>query len=80
MSTDLALLWQLVDAKLRLDFAWNYLREVREDMHNGGVSSPDREYAYEHAVKGHDVALIAYTEALNRFKASVGQRVKRAGE
>ena len=66
--------WQqrLWDAKLQLDLALHYLHKVQRDIDAGTVSSPDREYAYQCALRGEEVALKAYTEALDALRAALG--------
>ena len=61
---------RLLDAKLQLDMAWNYLNEVRQDMRTGTVPAPDREFAYKRALDGKHAALEAFTRALNEFQSA----------
>lgn len=63
--------WQrLVDAKIQLDMAWNYITEVRKDLRTGTVPAPDREFAYKRALDGGHTAVEAYSKALREFRTA----------
>ena len=71
-------LWQKVlDAKLRLDLAWNYFREIAEDIRD--VPKSDWEEAYLRAREGHEAARVGFLDALTAFDASVKRRSMGAG-
>jgi hypothetical protein len=61
-------LWRnrLKDAKLRLDFARSYLKEVRRDFHDREfpVPSPDGNFAYRKALRAENAALAEYRRIL----------------
>ena len=58
---------RLTNAKLRLDFAENYVRAVERDLHTAGVPSPDGSYAYRSALRAKNLALQYYNEVLRVF-------------
>jgi hypothetical protein len=67
---DLDMLWQrLEDAKLQLDLAHNYVREVTGDLKAGAVPPPDGNFAYRHALQAEALAAENYLKILNRYKA-----------
>lgn len=71
-QSDLDMLWRrLEDAKLQLDLAHNYVREITEDLKDGVVSEPDGNLAYRHALRAEDLAAQNYLNILNRYKATV---------
>jgi hypothetical protein len=75
---DQEVLWQKVlDAKLRLDLAWNYFKEVTEDIRK--VPKPDWEEAYLRAREGQESARVAFLDALTGFDASVRRKSMGAG-
>ena len=57
---------RLADAKLRLDFATNYLNEVRQDFEIKDPS-PDGQFSCERAIRAQNVALAEYTRILRTF-------------
>ncbi len=67
---DLDMLWRrLEDAKLRLDLAHNYVREITADLKQGTVPSPDGEFAYRRALQAEAFAVENYLKILDRYKA-----------
>ena len=61
-------LWRrrLASAKLRLDFARNYLNEVQTDFPIDD-GSPDGQYAYQRAIRAENGALAEYHRALRIY-------------
>jgi hypothetical protein len=59
-------LWQQrVDgAKLRLDFARNYMVEVRRDYPAGDIPEPDHQFALREALRSENFALAQYNKVL----------------
>lgn len=71
-QSDLDMLWRrLEDARLRLDLAHNYVREITDDLKDGAVPEPDGNLAYRHALRAEDLAAQNYLSILNRYKAIV---------
>ncbi len=71
-QSDLDELWRrLKDAKLRLDLAHNYVREITEDLKDGAVPEPDGYLAYRHVLRAEDLAAQNYLSILNRYQAVV---------
>jgi len=65
-------LWRrLEDAKLQLDLAHNYLKEVKKDRLSGDIPAPDADYAYGHALGAEQAAVEHYLLVLNTYKATV---------
>lgn len=66
---DLEELWRerLKDAKLRLEFAYNYVKEVQKDLEAGGVPAPDGNFAFARAIKAENFALAEYNRVLRIF-------------
>lgn len=62
-------LWRsrLQDAKLRLDFARQYLREVQRDRSDGAVPPADGNFAFEKALRAENYALAEYRRILREF-------------
>ena len=60
-------LWlaRLRDAKLRLDFAQNYVREVQRDY--SSLPATDGQYALQRAVRAENVALAEYHRVLKIY-------------
>jgi len=68
----LELLWRrLEDAKLRMDFAHNYLNEIRQDRAAGALPSPDGQHAHLRALNEQQVAVKNYFSALEDFRAAL---------
>jgi hypothetical protein len=62
-------LWheRLKDAKLRLDFARNYAKEVRRDFPPGAALSPDGAFAQQKAIRAETFALAHYRRVLGIY-------------
>ncbi len=58
---------RVTDAKLRLDFARNYVKEVQRDLPRGDVPAPDGDYAYRKALHVENSALAEYKRVLRIF-------------
>ena len=56
---------RLRDAKLRLDFAKNYLKEVQKDY--SSLAAADGQYALQRAVRAENVALREYNHVLRIY-------------
>lgn len=65
---ELERLWRdrLADAKLRLDFARNFMKEVQVDFPLND-SSPDHRYAFQRALRVENAALAKYRRVLRIF-------------
>ena len=55
------------DAKLRLDFAEQYKREIEGDVKTGGIPAPDGHLSYQRALRAECVALAEYSRVLGVF-------------
>ena len=53
-------LQRLKDAKLRLDFARNYLKDVVQDFPMKEISNSDGHFAYQQAIRAENLALQDY--------------------
>jgi hypothetical protein len=62
-------LWasRLQDARLRLEFAANYLKEVQGDIEADSVSVADGNFAFEKAVRAENSALAEYNRVLRIY-------------
>jgi hypothetical protein len=62
-------LWheRLKDAKLRLDFARNYAREVHRDFPPGATLSPDGAFAQRKAIRAETFAFAHYRRVLEIY-------------
>lgn len=58
---------RLADAKLRLDFARNYLAEVRRDLPSGEIPQADGDFAFQRAVRAETFALVKYKRVLRIY-------------
>lgn len=58
---------RVTDAKLRLDSARTYVKEVQRDLPHGDVPAPDGDYAYRHALHAENFALVEYNHVLRIF-------------
>ena len=69
-------LWRerLNDAKLRLDFARNFVKELQRDHLAGGVPPPDGEFAFRKALTAENRALAEYNRVLHIFSDLVVRR------
>ena len=61
----------LADAKIRLDLARNYLKEVQGDLKSGTIPSTDGRYAHHRALQAETLAIRHYRRVLNTFTALV---------
>jgi hypothetical protein len=55
---------RLIDAKLQLDFATQYSKEVAEDCTAGTLPTPDGGYAYQRALRAEHYARGEYQRVL----------------
>lgn len=65
-------LWRsrLRDAKLRYEFAKNYVNEIRQERKDdGGIPSPDGSLAYLQALATESLAWVQYQHVLGIFTA-----------
>ena len=69
---ELERLWRsrLAEAKLRLDFARNYVNEVRQDFPIDDTS-PDGHYALQRALRAENVALVEFHRILRVYTGLV---------
>jgi hypothetical protein len=60
-------LWRkrVEDAKIRLDLASKYVKEVQRDLKAGTIPSPDGHYAYQHGLRVETLAVKHYRRVLN---------------
>ena len=67
--TALETLWRqrLSDARLRLNFAVNYVNEIQRDFSSGELPAPDGRIAYHRALRAESFALREYSRALHLF-------------
>jgi hypothetical protein len=70
---DLENLWRkrVADAKVQLDLASNYLREVQAVLKSGIIPLTDGQYAYHHAQRAEILALTHYQSVLNTWSVLV---------
>ena len=59
------------DAKVRLDLANKYVREVERDLKSRTIPSPDGQYAHQHALRAETLALKHYRRVLNTLSVLV---------
>jgi hypothetical protein len=66
-------LWRkrVEDAKIQLDFASKYVKEVQRDLKAGTIPSPDGHYAYQHGLRVETLALKHYRRVLNTLNELV---------
>lgn len=64
---------RLKDAKLRLDFAHQYTKEVERDFNDGTVPIPDGSYAYRKALRAESYALAEYQRVLRVYTVVSGK-------
>lgn len=62
-------LWRkrLNTAKLRLEFARNYVAELQRDLQTGALPSPDGGFAYQQALRAENNALAEFRRVLKIF-------------
>jgi hypothetical protein len=58
---------RVTDAKLRLDLARNYVKEVQRDLPRDDIPAPDGDYAYRKALHAENSALAEYKRVLRIF-------------
>ena len=58
---------RLHDAKLRLDFARNYVIEVKQDFSSPDIPASDGNFAYRQALRVENLALAEYQRVLRIF-------------
>lgn len=58
---------RLSDAKLRLDFARNYVHEIQADLESGSGPGEMEHFAYEKAVGGENFAFAEYNRVLRIY-------------
>jgi hypothetical protein len=65
-------LWQkrVEDAKVRLDLASQYVKEVQRDLKSGTIPSSDGRYAHHRALQAETLALKHYQRVLNTLTHS----------
>ena len=70
-------LWRLrlSNARLRLEFARSYVKEVHRDLEKGTVPSADGTVAFERAVRAENLALAEYNRVLRIFTDLVVRRI-----
>ena len=71
--TALENLWRqrLNEAKLRLDFASNYVKEIQRDFSSGELPAPDGHDAYQQALHAESHAIAEYRRILRIFSELV---------
>jgi hypothetical protein len=57
------------DAKVRLDLASQYVKEVQRDLKAGAIPSADGRYAHHRALQAETLAIKHYRRVLNNFTA-----------
>ena len=62
-------LWRkrLNTAKLRLEFARNYVAELQQELQTGSLPSPDGSFAYQQALRAENNALAEFRRVLQIF-------------
>ena len=55
---------QVADAKVRLELARNYLKEVQRALEAGTIPPPNGQYAYQDALRAETLALKHYQRVL----------------
>ena len=58
---------RVFDAKLRLDFARNYLEEISQDLKSGGIPAADGNFAQRRAIAAERTALAGYVQVLRIY-------------
>ena len=58
---------RLNDARLRLAFARNYMREVQRDMAAKDIPAPDGNFAFQKALRAENFGLAEYSRVLQIF-------------
>ena len=62
-------LWRerVKSARLRLEFARNYVAELQQDLRAGAIPSPDGAFAYQQALRAETAALAEFRRVLQVF-------------
>ena len=62
-------LWRgrLNEARLRVELARNFMREIQQDFKNGTMPQPDGNVAFQRAVRAENSALAEYSRVLRVF-------------
>ena len=62
-------LWRqrVQDARLRLQFARTYVKEVQRDLEQGAVASADGHFAFQRAIRAEYIALSEYNRVLRVY-------------
>jgi len=62
-------LWRdrLNEARLRVELARNFLREIQQDFKNGTMPQPDGDFAFQRAGRAENSALAEYSRVLRVF-------------
>lgn len=55
---------RLIDARIQLRFARDYVREVQRDLESGNIGQADGQYAFQHAMRAENLALEHYEKVL----------------
>jgi hypothetical protein len=58
---------RLNDARLRLDFAHKYVKEVERDFPSGEIPENERQFSYQHGLRAESLALAEYRRILRIF-------------
>ncbi len=75
----LDMLWtRVADAKLQLDLARSYVKEVKGDLQSGCIPGTDGQLAYTRALRLERVALERYLAALESFHGGLSVDSKRS--
>ena len=71
--TKLTELWRsrLRDAKLKVDFARGYKKEVEQDFPSGTISTPDGNFEHYQALRAENLALAEYHRVLRIYEQLV---------
>ena len=73
--------YRVQDARLRLEFAQHYLREVQRDFGADDIPAADGNFAYQKALRAENFALAAYSRVLRVFTdLVVGGKIPGEGE
>lgn len=70
-------LWRLrlSNARLRVQFARSYVKEVQRDLAEGAVPSADGNFSFERAIRAENMALAEYNRVLRIFTDLVLRRI-----
>jgi hypothetical protein len=62
---------RVANAKVRLDLARNYVREVQRDLKSGTITESDGHHAHQYALQAETLALQHYQSVLNTLSTLV---------